>query len=328
MGSDERQVIDSHRGGEGGHAPPAPPADAPVPTPAAGSGGRLISLTDGREYPLTGQPFRLGRDPGLAVVLTSPDASRQHAEVVTGPAGDVLVDLSSSGTFVNGARVRGRHALKALDVIRIGAEEFRYYPALRTADATPPAGAQFRLGDTLVGLPRPAAMPPRPVPPIPGVLASFLVRRGQRKGDRIDVVTPAASLGRGDANTVNLPDPSVSSRHATLRLRDGVWILSDLGSTNGTAVDGEPVRTEVPLSPGSILRLGEVDLLFEPRDPGRQAPAGVAGGTATAGAGSGARPGTGAWGTAAPTGARRRVGWMVAGSLLLLTALLVWALLF
>ncbi len=319
-------MIDSHRGGEGGQAPPAPPADAPVPTPAAGPGGRLISLTDGREYPLTGQPFLLGRDPGLAVVLTSPDASRQHAEVVAGPAGDLLVDLSSSGTFVNGARVRGRHPLKALDVIRIGAEEFRYYPALRTADTTPPAGAQFRLGDTLVGLPRPATLPPRPAPPMPGVLASFLVRRGQRKGDRIDVVTPVAGLGRGDSNHVNLPDPSVSVSHATLRLRDGVWILSDLGSTNGTAVDGEPVRTEVPLSPGSVLRLGEVELLFEPRDPGRQTLAGVAAETATAG--SGARRGTGTGGTAAPTGAGRRVGWMVAGSLLLLAALLVWAFLF
>jgi hypothetical protein len=43
-------------------------------------------------------------------------------------------------------------------------------------------------------------------------------------------------------------------------------MLSDLGSTNGTFVDGEMVRGEVPLSPGATLRFGEVSALFEPVD--------------------------------------------------------------
>jgi hypothetical protein len=42
----------------------------------------------------------------------------------------------------------------------------------------------------------------------------------------------------------------------------------DLGSANGTRVDGEPVRDETALSPGATISIGEVQLLFEPQDIG------------------------------------------------------------
>lgn len=286
VGPNELLVVDPGRAGEtrqvpAARAPSSPPAAPRAATPAAG-GARLVSLTDGREYHLKTSPFVLGRDAASAVVLTSPDASRQHAEVVGGPEGDVLVDLSSNGTFVNGSRVPGRHPLKALDVIRIGAEEFRYYPALRSGPATPPGdapppGAQFRLGDTLIGLPKLEPMPSlRPEAPSSQPLASFLVRRGQRKGDRIEARTPVVNLGRGDFNDLQLPDASVSASHAKVQLREGVWVVADLGSTNGTAVDGEPVRDEAPLTPGCTLRLGDVELLFEPHDRAAAPVAGTA----------------------------------------------------
>src|SRR6185295_13640310 len=112
--------------------------------------GRLVSLNDGREYPLDTEPFVLGRDATAQVVIASPDSSRRHAEIVSRPDGDVVVDLSTNGTHVNGKPIPGRHRLEALDVIRIGAEEFRYYPAPKPEPAVP-SGAQFRLGDTLIG---------------------------------------------------------------------------------------------------------------------------------------------------------------------------------
>ena len=87
----------------------------------SGPPARLVSLTDGREYNLEAAPFVLGRDAQAEVVIGSPDASRRHAEIASVPDGDVLVDLSTNGTYVNGSRVSGRHRLKALDVIRIGA---------------------------------------------------------------------------------------------------------------------------------------------------------------------------------------------------------------
>jgi hypothetical protein len=65
---------------------------------------------------------------------------------------------------------------------------------------------------------------------------------------------PVVNIGRGDYNDVVIADPSVSTMHAKLQRRDTIWILTDLGSTNGTYVEGERLSGEVPLdesaSPG------------------------------------------------------------------------------
>jgi pSer/pThr/pTyr-binding forkhead associated (FHA) protein len=63
-----------------------------------------------------------------------------------------------------------------------------------------------------------------------------------------------------------IPDDSVSSQHAKLTRREGVWVLTDLGSTNGTMVDGEKVEGDIPLAPGAFVRFGDVQLIFEPTD--------------------------------------------------------------
>src|SRR5205823_972596 len=69
-----------------------------------------------------------------------------------------------------------------------------------------------------------------------------------------------------DYNDIVLPDPSISTSHAKLQRREGVWVLVDLDSTNGTFVEGERVQGEAPLGPGAMVRLGDVQLLFEPAD--------------------------------------------------------------
>ena len=211
--------------------------------------GRLVNLTDGREYPITVVPFGLGRDAGSEVVIASPDASRRHAEIVSRPDGDVLVDLSNNGTYVNGSRIDGRRPLKALDVIRIGAEEFRY-----DGPAVPPVGAAARLSDTLIGLP--ARRP----------LATLRIKSGDAKGVRHQVTSPVVNLGRAESNEIRFSDASVSASHAKLQLREGVWTLTDLGSATGSVVDDEPVTEETPLSPGATIRLGDVAISFEPND--------------------------------------------------------------
>jgi hypothetical protein len=97
-------------------------------------------------------------------------------------------------------------------------------------------------------------------------LASFLIRNGTLKGKRLPVKVPIVNIGRADFNDVVLADPSVSTSHAKLQRRDGVWMLSDVGSTNGTFVENERVSGEVPLSPGTTVRFGEVAVLWEPFD--------------------------------------------------------------
>jgi pSer/pThr/pTyr-binding forkhead associated (FHA) protein len=97
-------------------------------------------------------------------------------------------------------------------------------------------------------------------------MASLLVRSGDQKGQRLSIRVPVVNIGRGDYNDVVLAGESVSTAHAKLQRREGVWILSDLGSTNGTFVDGERVEPELPVSPGATIRFGDVSVLFEPTD--------------------------------------------------------------
>jgi pSer/pThr/pTyr-binding forkhead associated (FHA) protein len=86
------------------------------------------------------------------------------------------------------------------------------------------------------------------------------------RGRRLPITLPVANVGRADYNDIVLVDPSVSTTPAKLQRRDDVWVLSDLGSTNGTFVEGEPVTGETVLTPGTTLRFGDVAVLFEPHD--------------------------------------------------------------
>src|SRR5206468_822067 len=113
--------------------------------------------------------------------------------------------------------------------------------------------------DTVHGIPS-AAAPPGAPRPASGPLASFIVKSGALKGQRLAVKTPVVNIGRADYNDVVLPDESVSTTHAKLQRREGVWVLVDLDSTNGTFVDGDQVKGEMPLAPGASVRFGEIGL--------------------------------------------------------------------
>jgi len=111
----------------------------------AGTGGRLVSLTDGREYEITGGSVLIGRDASCDIVISAKNVSRRHAEVVATPRGYVLIDNSTNGTLVNGERVQGQHVLSRADVFRCGDHEFRFYAdAAEVADSAPAgAGAEY-----------------------------------------------------------------------------------------------------------------------------------------------------------------------------------------
>ena len=73
------------------------------------------------------------------------------------------------------------------------------------------------------------------------------------------------TVGRGNNNDVSISsDEYASGRHARFEpRRDGVWI-EDIGSTNGTFVNGIRLTRERKLTPGDVVRIGETDLRFEP----------------------------------------------------------------
>jgi pSer/pThr/pTyr-binding forkhead associated (FHA) protein len=288
VGSEEILVVDDRRSGntqlfDSGAFADLVPARLPAKPPAAGTGGRLVCLTDGREYTIGSTPLVFGRDASSDVVVSGSEVSRRHAEIQVTGDGYILMDFSVNGILLNGQRMGRRHLLARADVIRIGNDEFRFYadaapspspapprprptPEPGSSDG-PPTGAGQRLSDTMHGVPlaelREAITPAAPQP---APLASLLVRTGAMKGSRLPVRVPVANIGRADYNDIVLSEPSVSTSHAKLQRRDDVWVLSDLGSTNGTFVEGEMVTGETALTPGTTLRFGDVAVLFEPLD--------------------------------------------------------------
>jgi pSer/pThr/pTyr-binding forkhead associated (FHA) protein len=108
-------------------------ADGPVASAPVGgaTGGRLVSLVDGREYPVPEAGLTLGRESGCDVVLAHKQVSRKHAMITPTLRGYELKDLSSNGVFVNGTKVNGSQILSRADMIKIAKDEFRFY-----ADAT------------------------------------------------------------------------------------------------------------------------------------------------------------------------------------------------
>jgi hypothetical protein len=83
-------------------------------------------------------------------------------------------------------------------------------------------------------------------------------------GDEIPLDSSPITLGRGVTNDVPLQgDEYASTRHARIEpRRDGIWV-EDIGSTNGTFVNGIRLTRERRLVPGDVLRVGETDLRFE-----------------------------------------------------------------
>jgi pSer/pThr/pTyr-binding forkhead associated (FHA) protein len=88
-----------------------------------------------------------------------------------------------------------------------------------------------------------------------------VLTRGLQEGKRFRIERPIAQIGRGTHNDVHLADDSVSGSHATIVRRGAAWQLLDLGSRNGSYVDGVRV-TEQALANGCEVRIGNVKLLF------------------------------------------------------------------
>ena len=136
----EMLFAEDHRGGATQYlqtrepAPTAPHFPNPEGATAA-TGGRLVSLVDGREYPISATGVVIGRDAGCDVVVPNAEVSRRHAEIVPAQAGYVLTDLSTNGVFVNGDRVKYSALLGLGDVIRLGAEEFRFHADVRGTES-------------------------------------------------------------------------------------------------------------------------------------------------------------------------------------------------
>ncbi len=90
------------------------------------------------------------------------------------------------------------------------------------------------------------------------------INSGKNKGQSVPLVRPPVTIGRSSDNTIVLPPETAASRHhAELTEKDGVWSVRDLGSVNGTYVNGERIEWPRELKPGDRIKIAGDVMIFE-----------------------------------------------------------------
>ena len=96
--------------------------------------------------------------------------------------------------------------------------------------------------------------------PVAGAITSAIVLED---GTRHVLETERVTLGRQSGCTITIRDTNVSREHAQLRRRPNGWTIRDLGSTNGTKLNGVRVEGEQMLANGDVIMLGAIKVTFE-----------------------------------------------------------------
>jgi len=230
------------------------------------------------ERPVDQDTLSVGRDPDCDIVLDDPAASRRVAEFVFEEDALWVVDSGSMGGISVAGEVVDRRRLRPGDEVEIGSfiiELRGNVEAAAAAEPTMVVGPDIAPdGDRTVVL---ADMQATPVLVMPD-------------GSRLELVDGTLVLGRSAECDILLDSTAASKRHAELRIHGGSVILVDLGSTNGSRVNGEMVQERV-LASGDSIELADVTLQVEVPDPALGGVGGVytaeaAGGDATVVAGA------------------------------------------
>lgn len=96
--------------------------------------------------------------------------------------------------------------------------------------------------------------------PVAGAITSAIVLED---GTRHVLDTERVTIGRQGGCTITIRDTNVSREHVQLRRRPNGWTLRDLGSTNGTKLNGVRVEGEQMLTNGDVIMLGAIKVTFE-----------------------------------------------------------------
>ncbi|PWH13363.1 MAG: hypothetical protein DDG60_10400 [Anaerolineae bacterium] len=92
----------------------------------------------------------------------------------------------------------------------------------------------------------------------------LVMHAGPTPGKTFPLEGDVITIGREAGNTIVINDAEVSRKHSQLTLQGGKYVLTDMGSTNGTFVNGQRITGAHVLVPGEVISLGEqITLLFE-----------------------------------------------------------------
>ena len=237
-------------------------------TPLAFLLGRTGTLANQR-FAIESERVAIGRDASQCqIVLDQPIVSKRHALIEIAGQQATIIDLGSrNGTFVNGEQIT-RRDLREGDVIAFG-------PGGAIAFSFHKAGPQA-FGQGSEG-PRPIVVNQHnisrpPVAPIsPGQRAGMRAPTASSQQSVAMTIVRAAEkpvlrLGRAPDNDVVLDAPGVSRYHASLAYTNGPQpVITDVGSTNGTFINGEPLVGPRQLSPNDLVSFGGFLLRVEGR---------------------------------------------------------------
>ena len=210
----------------GERAPGVSPESATVAF-TAGDHPRFVVKTPRwtREFTLQRDVMSIGRDPSNDIVIDDPVVSARHAQLRRSDRRFEIVDMNSTNGLLFGGKRSSSRQLTDGDVLEIGQT----------------VSLQFMSGPGI------AAVIPEPARP-----TQHLDLRGH------DTLT----IGRDQTNNTVLSHPQVSRFHARLTRRGTTYMVEDLGSTNGTFVNGEPVTAPRRLEEGDTIRIGPFRLVF------------------------------------------------------------------
>ncbi|HXG94237.1 MAG TPA: FHA domain-containing protein [Blastocatellia bacterium] len=212
-------------------------------------------------FALQSERVVIGRDPSQCqIVLENPMVSKRHAMIEVNNHQATIIDLDSrNGTFVNGVQIK-RRDLRDGDTVSFGpggqvALTFRIAEGAQPAELTnpQPIAPPFKRET-----PNPVRPVQTPTAPSPSYAAADSMLRAADK--------PVIRIGRAHDNDVVLDAPGVSRYHAMLTYTGPQPVITDLGSTNGTFVNGEPLTGPRLLGPGDMISLGGFLLRVEGRN--------------------------------------------------------------
>ena len=217
----------------------AQPADPGHTRPEAGLLPSLVIRAQGADRTLQpGGVYRIGRDPQAAIVIEEPLVSWHHAVLTTAEGQWLLEDTASSnGTFADGERVQ-------------------------RVEITAARQATVRLGHPVAGPIVSCSLTAAPHSAPADAPAPTAMWSAVRKEPTGVMSLPATVLriGRAEDSDVVVPDLRVSRRHAELRrLAGGAYEITDLGSHNGTFVNGQRVTTAV-VNESDVIGVGRMTL--------------------------------------------------------------------
>lgn len=193
--------------------------------------------------------YVIGRLDDCDIVLPSTSVSRQHARVFVEDGRCFIEDMgSSNGVIVDGQRVLGRRDLGTASQIRVG--DFYLYLEFKRS---PQQLANQNVLSTLF---------------IASGADHFkLVRINDAfAGEEFSLSESSNTIGRTDENFILLSDVSISRQHAQIDRIGDHYSVVDSGSSNGTLLNGKPVRSRQPLQAGDIVQFGNLRFVFLPGD--------------------------------------------------------------